>query len=62
MVHKITAIGSRSQDTADEFIDKINNAKSDDFWHHGLKSGHFKDVKGYPDYHQVYNDPVSPAS
>lgn len=62
VAHKITAVGSRSVESAEKFIsnlkaygDEPDNASS---W--GVKQGLLNDVKGYATYEEVFADKVSP--
>ncbi|WVQ77385.1 hypothetical protein IAR50_007070 [Cryptococcus sp. DSM 104548] len=54
--HVVTAVGSRSVESAQKFIDKINSTSKNKPWGAGVDDGRFKDVKPYGDYHGVYND------
>ena len=56
VLHKITAIGSRSTTSAQAFVDKIKSLPSPHDW--GVKEGHMDNVKAYGSYEEVYNDPV----
>lgn len=57
MQHKIAAVGSRSVDSAQQFIDKLKKEGEPVSW--GVKQGLLDDCKAYGSYEEVYNDPVS---
>jgi len=54
--HKIVAVGSRSTESAEAFIQKLKESKDDSQW--GVENGVLDGVKGYGSYEEVYNDPV----
>ncbi|EIW65929.1 hypothetical protein TREMEDRAFT_35632 [Tremella mesenterica DSM 1558] len=53
--HKITAVGSRSVEPADKFIEGLKNSEGVHSW--GLTSGVLDGVRGYGTYEEVFNDP-----
>lgn len=55
--HELVAIGSRSTDSANAFIEKLKTLDEPFNW--GLTNGVMDKVKGYGSYDEVYNDPVS---
>ncbi|WVQ97546.1 hypothetical protein IAU59_004660 [Kwoniella sp. CBS 9459] len=54
--HKVVAVGSRSVESAEKFVDHLKSATSEDSWSWGVKNGLLDGVKAYGDYHDVYND------
>ena len=56
VLHKIVAVGSRSVESAQAFIDKIKSAEAPFDW--GSKQGHMDDCKPYGAYEELYADPV----
>lgn len=60
MKHKIVAVGSRSTESAEAFIQKLKESKDDSQW--GVENGVLDGVKGYGSYEEVYNDPVRDLS
>jgi len=57
VAHKIVAVGSRSVESAQKFIDKLNASKDINAW--GVKNGVLADAKAYGKYDEVFADPVS---
>jgi hypothetical protein len=55
--HKLVAVGSRSVESANNFIEKLKGF--DDPFKWGLSNGVLDGAKGYGTYEEVYNDPVS---
>ena len=55
--HKITAIGSRSKESAQAFLDKLSNLDKNLPCRWGVDNGHLKDCKAYASYQEVYDDP-----
>jgi hypothetical protein len=60
VVHKITAIGSRTADSAEAFVAKLKSAGESGPEKWGLENGTLDGVKAYGTYEEVYNDPVGP--
>lgn len=58
--HKLVAIGSRSTESANKFIEKLKALDEPYAW--GVKNGVMDEVKGYGSYDEVYNAPVSTPS
>ena len=58
--HELVAIGSRSTESANAFIEKLKALDEPFNW--GLTNGVMDNVKGYGSYDEVYNDPVSTQS
>lgn len=61
MAHVITAVGSRSVDSAQDFIDRLKKATSSESWSWGVKQGKLDRCKAYGTYEAVYNDEVRSA-
>jgi hypothetical protein len=55
--HKLVAIGSRSTESANKFIEKLKALEEPYSW--GVKNGVMDEVKGYGSYDEVYNASVS---
>ncbi|AAW43964.1 conserved hypothetical protein [Cryptococcus deneoformans JEC21] len=55
--HKITAVGSRSVQSAQAFIDKLKESSEGKSWAWGVKNGVLDGVKPRGTYEEVYNDP-----
>lgn len=55
--HKLVAIGSRSTESANKFIEKLKALEDPYAW--GVKNGVMDQVKGYGSYEEVYNASVS---
>ncbi|WVW79033.1 hypothetical protein I302_100996 [Kwoniella bestiolae CBS 10118] len=55
--HQITAVGSRSVESAQKFIDGLKNPAEGDSWGWGAKNGKLDRVKAHGSYDGVYNDP-----
>ncbi|WVR04223.1 hypothetical protein IAU60_001223 [Kwoniella sp. DSM 27419] len=56
VVHKITAVGSRSKESAQKFIDELNGATESDSWSWGVKNGGLDGAKAHT-YEDLYQDP-----
>lgn len=56
--HKIAAVGSRSIQSAQAFIDKLKENSKGESWAWGVKNGVLDGVKVRGTYKEVYNDPV----
>ncbi|ODN74942.1 hypothetical protein L198_08193 [Cryptococcus wingfieldii CBS 7118] len=56
VAHAVTAVGSRSLESAQKFIDKISSTSKGKSWAAGVNDGRFKDVKPYGDYQGVFDD------
>lgn len=54
--HRIAAVGSRSVESAEKFIEKIKNQEAPYDW--GIKQGKIDGCKAYGTYQEVYDDPV----
>ncbi|WWC58837.1 uncharacterized protein I303_101381 [Kwoniella dejecticola CBS 10117] len=54
--HKVAAVGSRSVESAQIFINKLKSAKDDDGWSWGVNNGLLDDTKPLGTYDEVYND------
>lgn len=57
VAHKIVAVGSRSVEGAQKFIDKLKASEDINAW--GVKNGVLADAKAYGKYDDVFADPVS---
>lgn len=57
MSHRIAAVGSRSVESAQAFVDKLHQLDAPFDW--GAKQGKLDGCKVYGNYDGVYNDPVS---
>lgn len=57
MSHRIAAVGSRSVESAQAFVDKLHKLDAPFDW--GAKQGKLDGCKVYGSYDGVYNDPVS---
>ncbi|ORX35584.1 hypothetical protein BD324DRAFT_630742 [Kockovaella imperatae] len=55
--HRITAIGSRTKESAQAFLDKLNDLPQDEACRWGVDHGKLKDCKAYGSYQEVYDDP-----
>jgi hypothetical protein len=55
--HRIAAVGSRSVESAQAFVDKLHKLDAPFDW--GAKQGKLDGCKVYGSYDGVYNDPVS---
>nr|KIR47613.1 hypothetical protein I312_03381 [Cryptococcus bacillisporus CA1280] len=55
--HKIAAVGSRSVQSAQAFIDKLKESSEGESWAWGVKNGVLDGVKARGNYEEVYNDP-----
>jgi hypothetical protein len=55
--HTIAAVGSRSVESAEKFVDKLKAAKAPFSW--GVEQGVLAETKAYGSYAEVCNDPVS---
>ncbi|KIR28466.1 hypothetical protein I309_02771 [Cryptococcus deuterogattii LA55] len=55
--HKIAAVGSRSIQSAQAFIDKLKESSEGKSWAWGVKNGVLDGVKARGTYEEVYNDP-----
>lgn len=68
VAHKITAVGSRSVESAQKFIDRLKANPSPNQWgvdgtnEWGLQNGVLDDVKACGSYADVFSDPVRPNS
>ncbi|WRT65254.1 uncharacterized protein IL334_002197 [Kwoniella shivajii] len=56
VAHKITAVGSRSTESAQKFIDGLKNAGKGDAWSWGVENGVLDQVKAHGTYDGVYQD------
>lgn len=56
--HKIAAVGSRSIQSAQAFIDQLMDSSEGKSWAWGVKNGVLDGVKARGTYEEVYNDPV----
>lgn len=59
--HRIVAVGSRSVESAQAFIKKLQDLPETEAASWGVKQGLLDQAKGYASYEEVYNDPVSGA-
>lgn len=57
VAHKIVAVGSRSVESAQKFVNKLKASEGDNAW--GVKNGVLDNAKAYGTYDEVYSDPVS---
>ncbi|OCF42821.1 hypothetical protein I317_03298 [Kwoniella heveanensis CBS 569] len=55
--HSIAAVGSRSVQSAERFIEGLKAAAPSDGWTWGVQKGKLDGVKACGSYHDVYNDP-----
>jgi hypothetical protein len=55
--HKLVAIGSRTTESANKFIEKLKALPEPYAW--GVKNGVMDEIKGYGSYDEVYNASVS---
>lgn len=56
--HRIAAVGSRSLQSAQSFINKLKESSEGKSWAWGVKNGVLDGVKARGTYEEVYNDPV----
>ncbi|WVO15605.1 hypothetical protein L204_103265 [Cryptococcus depauperatus] len=56
VAHTVAAVGSRSLESAQIFIDKLKSSSEEHSWAYGIKQGLLKSTRAYGDYHGVYND------
>lgn len=56
--HRIVAVGSRSAQSAQAFINKLKESPEEKPWAWGVKNGVLDGVKARGTYEEVYNDPV----
>ncbi len=57
--HAITAVGSRSNESATKFVEALKAAQSDQSWSWGVKQGKVDHCKAYGTYAEVFADSVS---
>lgn len=57
--HTIAAVGSRSVQSAEKFVDKLKASKAP--WSWGVEQGQLSETKTYGSYAEVCSDPVRDA-